>query len=443
MGIVHRVGRSVRCEWITPGEVRPIHFPKLWIGTETGVISRNECLEMDLRDPLARYRDLFKLPPDTIYLDGGSLGAMPKSAPSRMEAAMHEWGNGVIRSWNDAGWYLAPQRAGDAIAKLIGAKAGEVIVADSTSVNLFKVLVAAVRQRPNKAILTESGNFPTNGYIARSVAELTDRAIVRVEPDEILEAINDSVAVVSLTHVNFRNSRRYDLQKITHRAHEAGALVVWDLCHSVGVMPLDVNRNDVDFAVGCGYKYLNGGPGAPAFVFVAERHQETLRQPLTGWHGHARPFDFEEEYVPHTGIERMLVGTAPQLGLLALEEALKVYEGADLLAIREKSEALGNLFIACVDQQLGEHGFVVASPRVAANRGSHVALIHSEAHAITQAMIQRGRINGYRAPDLLRFGLSPLYLRYSDIWDTVQSLRNIVEGRVWDKAEYKVRKAVS
>ena len=409
------------------------------------VIVEGQCRSMDIADPMGRYRSMFDLPAETIYLDGGSLGAMPATVPARMKRALEEeWAHGIIRSWNDAGWYFAPQRAGDRIAKLIGANEGEVIVADSTSVNLFKVLVAATRMRGNRrTILVEKANFPTNVYIAESVAIMMGCEIRAVDPANVLAAINEDVAVVSLTHVNYRTSRRHDLEAITRRAHEAGSLMIWDLCHSVGVMPLDLNRHEVDFAVGCGYKYLNGGPGAPSHVFVAARHLSTLDQPLTGWHGHAKPFDFSESYQPHPGMERMLVGTAPQLGVLALEEALKVYEDIDLHAVRRKSVALSSLFIDLVDQQLAGLGFTVGSPRAAEERGSHISLVHDHAHAITQAMIARNIVNGFRTPDMLRFGLSPLYTRFIDIWNTVAALKEIVEAGAWDNPQFKVRKLVS
>ena len=268
------------------------------------MINREHCAALDAADILAACRDRFALPAATIYLDGNSLGAMPANVPARIKQALEqEWAQGLIRSWNDADWYPAPQRTGDKIAKLIGAGPGEVIVADSTSVNLFKVLVAATRMLPQrKVILAERTNFPTDVYMAASVAEMTACTLRCVDPDEILAAIDESVAIVSLTHVNYKTGKRYDMAAVTRRAHEVGALIVWDLCHSAGAMPINLNQSEADFAVGCGYKYLNGGPGAPAFVFVAGRHIAEMRQPLTGWHGHAQPFDFTHDYAPHAGI---------------------------------------------------------------------------------------------------------------------------------------------
>ena len=364
-------------------------------------MTRDDCAALDAADVLANCRARFNLPADTIYLDGNSLGAMPANVPARMKQALElEWAHGLIRSWNDADWYPAPQRTGDRIAKLIGAGSGEVIVADSTSVNLFKVLVAATRMRfGRRVILTERTNFPTDVYIASSVAEMTGCELRCVDPEEVLAAIDDSVAIVSLTHVNYKTGKRYDMETVTRRAHEAGALIVWDLSHTAGAMPVHLNGCEVDFAVGCGYKYLNGGPGAPAFVFVASRHMEVMRQPLTGWHGHAKPFDFTHDYAPQARIDRMLTGTASQLGLIALESALEAFDGVDLDTLRKKSVALGDLFIALVDQELAGLGCGLASPSDAEQRGSQVSLTHEGGYAIMQALIARNVVGDFRAPD--------------------------------------------
>ncbi|WP_175997331.1 kynureninase [Burkholderia stabilis] len=407
--------------------------------------TREHCAALDAADPLAHCRARFDLPADTIYLDGNSLGAMPANVPARMQRALeHEWAHGLIRSWNDADWYPAPQRTGDKIAALIGAGKGEVIVADSTSVNLFKVLVAATRMRPGRrVILAERTNFPTDVYIAASVAELTGCELRCVDPDEIVAAIDEDVAVVSLTHVNYKSGKRYDMAAVTRQAHEAGALSVWDLCHSAGAMPIGLNACDADFAVGCGYKYLNGGPGAPAYVFVASRHLADVRQPLTGWHGHAKPFDFTHDYAPHPAIDRMLTGTAPQLGVIALEAALDAFDGVDLGALRDKSVALGDLFIALVDQELDGLGFTLASPRDAAQRGSQVSLAHAQGYAIVQALIARNMIGDFRAPDILRFGFAPLYVRYVDVWDTIAALKDVITTGAWNTDAFLARKSVT
>ena len=410
-----------------------------------GPVTPDDIARLDRDDPLAARRSLFALPEGVIYLDGNSLGALPKSVPARIaQAVEQEWGVGLIRSWNDAGWYPAPQRVGARIAPLVGAAPDEVIVADSTSVNLFKVLIAALRMRPGRRrIVGERGSFPTDAYVAAGVAELMDAEFVAVEPDAVADAIDERTAVVSLTHVNYKTGRVYDMAGITRRAHAAGALVVWDLCHTAGAMPCDLNGCDADFAVGCGYKYLNGGPGAPAFVFVAQRHQAGLRQPIAGWHGHARPFDFVHDYVPAAGIDRMLVGTAPQLGLLALEEALKAFDGVDLQQLRRKSEQMTELFIRLADQELAPWGFGLASPRDAAQRGSQVSLTHPEGYAIMQALIARGVIGDFRAPDILRFGFAVLYVGFADLWNAVAALKDVMATGAWQAPEFSRRKAVT
>lgn len=411
-------------------------------------ITRESLIERDRQDPLAARRDLFQLPEGEIYLDGNSLGALVKSVSARMTHAIeHEWGRGLIRSWNDADWYPALLRVGATIARLVGAKAHEVVVCDSTSVNLFKVLGAALRLRPGRrVIIGELGNFPTDMYVAAGVAELMGAELRCVAPEDVEQAIaqaGDQLAVVTLTEVNFKTGRLYDMARITAAAQRVGGLVAWDLAHSAGTLPVQLNACGVDFAVGCGYKYLNGGPGAPAFVFVAERHLAGLRQPIAGWHGHARPFEFTHEYEAHPGIDRMLVGTASQLGLIALEEALTAFDGVDLQQLRAKGMALGDLFIALVDQQLGAYGFGLASPRAGAQRGSQVALTHENGYAIMQAVIARGVVGDFRAPNILRFGFAALYVRYVDIWDAVAVLQDVMHTRSWDRPEFTARKAVT
>ncbi len=406
-------------------------------------ITREDALSLDAEDALAPCRERFALPPGVNYLDGNSLGALPKTVAPRLQRAVEqEWGVGLIRSWNDADWYPAPQRVGARIAQLIGAAGDEVIVADSTSINLFKVLTAALRMRPNrKRILGELGNFPTDGYVAGGVAELMNAEFVAVEPQAVLDHIDESVAIVSLTHVNYKTGKMYDMAGITRRAHEVGALIVWDLCHTAGAMPCELNRCNADFAVGCGYKYLNGGPGAPAFAFVAKRHQAGLSQPLTGWHGHARPFAFVDGYEAANGIDRMLVGTASQLGLIALEAALQSFDGVDLQALRRKSLALTDLFIRLVDQELT--GFGLATPREEALRGSQVSLTHEEGYAIMQALIARGVIGDFRAPDILRFGMAALYVRFIDVWNAVAALKDVMATKAWAAPQFQQRKAVT
>jgi kynureninase len=413
--------------------------------TTNDTITETTTIKLDSHDPLAHCRDRFQLPAGVIYFDGNSLGAMPKAVPPRLTRAVEqEWAVGLIRSWNDADWYPAPQRVGAKIAGLIGAASNEVIMADSTSVNLFKVLVAALRMRPGRLrIIGEIGNFPTDSYIASGVADLMNARFEALETADILNAIDDQVAIISLTHVNYKTGRIHDMKAITQKAHSVGALIVWDLAHTAGAMPCDLSGCDVDFAVGCGYKYLNGGPGAPAFVFVAHKHHTTYRQPLAGWHGHAKPFDFTEDYVAGQGLDQMLVGTASQLSLIALEAALEAFDGVDMNVLRTKSEALTSLFIELVDQELAEFNFGLASPRNAKERGSQVSLTHEKGYAIMQALIEKGVIGDFRAPNILRFGFASLYVRYVDVWNAVVILKDIMTKNTWQEPRFNQRKAVT
>ncbi len=409
-------------------------------------ITRADCEARDRADPLASFRERFELPQGIVYLDGNSLGALPKAAAARVKHAVErEWGADLIKSWNVHRWIDLPQRAGAKIARLVGAKAGEVIVADSTSVNLFKMLAAALKMRPGRrVILSEPGNFPTDLYVAQGLIEmLGGQHELRLVPGEqIIGAIDDSVAVVSLTHVNYKSGRVHDLATVTARAQAAGALMLWDLAHSAGALPVDLGAANADLAVGCGYKYLNGGPGAPAFLFVAERHQAAIRPPLAGWMGHAHPFTFDVGYEPAAGIARNLCGTPPVLSMSALDAALDVMLEADMGAIRAKSLALGDLFLALVEQRCAAHGFRNGSA-ARHERGSQVGLLHPEGYAIMQALIARGVIGDFRAPDMLRFGFAPLYNRYTDVWDAVDALAAVMDARAWDAPKFKTRAAVT
>ncbi|KQV80856.1 kynureninase [Massilia sp. Root351] len=410
-------------------------------------LTKQDCIDLDARDQLAAYRSKFTLPEGEVYLDGNSLGAMPASLPARMqEAVAREWGQGLIRSWNDAGWIDLPQRVAAKVAPLIGAGADEVMVGDSTSVNLFKALAAALRINSGRTvILTEKGNFPTDLYIAQGVAELFGSEIRYVDSDAsaIADALDDSVAVLMLTHVNYRSGAVYDMAALTRKAQAVGALVIWDLAHSAGALHVELDEVNADFAVGCGYKYLNGGPGAPAFVYAARRHLEQVRQPLSGWHGHQKPFDFVQQYQPAPGINRMQCGTPPLLSMLALDAALDVFSGIDMQQLRNKSKALGDLFIRLVDARLSEYGFGIGSPRDCNQRGSQVALTHPQGYAIVQALIARGITGDFRMPDILRFGFAPLYVRYIDVHHTVDTLQQIMASGEWNQEKFLTKKAVT
>ena len=411
------------------------------------MIDRKHCEDLDRRDPMARFRERFVLPEGVIYLDGNSLGPLIKSVPERIRQAVEQqWGQGLIRSWNAARWIDLPQRVGDKIAPLIGADRGEVVAADSTSVNLFKLLSAALSlQRGRSVILSERDNFPTDLYVAQGVRDqLGSRHEIRlVEASGIRDAIDEQVAVVMLTHVNFRTGARHDMAAVTAAAHEKGALVLWDLSHSVGAMPVALKAARADLAIGCGYKYLNGGPGAPAFLYVRRDLQDRIRPPLAGWMGHREPFAFVPDYAPAEGILRNLCGTPPVLAMVALDAALDLWTEVELTALRAKSVALADLLIALVEEQGSSLGLALATTRDAEQRGSQVSFAHPQGYAVMQALIARGVIGDYRAPDLIRFGLTPLYLRFVDVFDAVAILAAILRDRLWDRSEFKRRAKVT
>jgi kynureninase len=403
---------------------------------------------LDASDPLAACRARFALPAGVIYLDGNSLGALPKSVAPRMQRAIaEEWGNGLIRSWNDADWYPAPQRVGAQVARLIGAQANEVIACDSTTVNLFKVMAAAAQARPSRhTIVFEEGNFPTDSYISASTAALYGKKVLVANQDNIESIVAQAGAdlcVVALTHVHFKTGRLYDMARITDLVHGLGGAMIWDLAHTAGVVPVQLQDWRVDYAVGCGYKYLNGGPGAPAYVYVREDLIGGVMHPLQGWHGHAAPFNFEQDYRPHPTIDRMLVGTASQLAMIAMEEALKEYADVDMAAVRRKSQSLTELFIALYDAQLGGHGLGLATPRDQALRGSQVSLTHAQGYAIVQALIARGVIGDFRAPDILRFGFAPLYVSHEDVVNAIRALSEVMQSGEWRQPQFMQKKAVT
>jgi kynureninase len=398
-------------------------------------LTRADAESLDGRDELAWLRQEFVLPGEVVYLDGNSLGPLPRRAATRVrEVTEEEWGRDLVRSWNLHGWIDLPGRVAAKLAPLLGATPDEVAVADSTSVNLFKLLAGAVRQRPGRdVILSEAGNFPTDLYVAQGVAHTTGGLELRlVEREEIPRALDERVAVLMLTHVDFRTGALHDMKALTAAAHQAGALALWDLAHSAGAVPLDLDGWGADLAVGCGYKYLNGGPGAPAFAFVGKDLHESFATPLQGWMGHAEPFAFETEYRPAPGVGRLLCGTPPVLSLAALECGVETLAGAGIDRLRRKSVALTDLFVRLVEQECAGHGLTLASPTGAERRGSQVSYRHREGYAVVQALMARGVIGDFREPDILRFGLAPAYLRFVDVWDAVAALRAVMEKGEWD-----------
>lgn len=401
-------------------------------------ITREELEELDRQDPLNLFRDEFDLPEGTLYFDGNSLGALPKATPARInEVVAEEWGKKLVTSWNSAGWFSMPETIGNKIAHLIGADDGEVVCVDGTGLNIYKLHAVALKMRGDrKVILMEGSNFPTDAYITQGlIDQLGQHHEIRfVEKDEILDAITEDVALVSLTQVHYKMGHLLDMKAITQKAHDVGALVMWDLCHSAGALPVALNQCNVDFAVGCTYKYLNGGPGAPAYLFVAKRHQGKTTQPLTGWWSHERPFAFEQDYQPKNNIGQFLSGTQPIVSLAAVEVGIDMLLRADMDAIRRKSLALGDTLIQLTQEHLSKYGFTLATPVEPAERGSQISLCSENGYAIMQALIEAGVIGDFRAPDNMRFGLTPLYTRYTDLWDAVMKLKSIMENNTW-KAE--------
>ena len=437
--------------------------------------------QLDAADPLAQYRERFAIPEGVIYLDGNSLGPLPKGTLVRLaEVVLEEWGEGLICSWNGADWIELPQRVGAKIAPLIGAAPHEVIAADSTSVNLFKLIAAALAMRPGrKTMLSEPGNFPTDLYMIDGL-EKQGLATRRLAPrDQLAEALDQDVALLLLTHVHYKTGALHDMAALTRAAHEAGVLVLWDLSHSVGALPVDLDACEADFAVGCGYKYLNGGPGAPAFAFVAERHHAALQQPLTGWMGHAAPFAFSDDYAPGEGMNRLLCGTPPILGLAALEVGVDIIAEIGVDRLYAKSKALSEFFLLCLREQhpsplageggersepgegsaaraaadaavpspnplpQGERALRLASPAGPAQRGSQLSFRHPEAHALSRALIARGVIGDFRDPDILRLGFAPAYLRFEDIAEAARHLAEVLASGEWQRDEFRERAAVT
>lgn len=393
----------------------------------------------------AATKALFDLPEGVIYLDGNSLGPLPRSAQARVDAMMQEqWGKLLITGWNKAGWMAQPVRLGDRVGALIGAEPGHVVIGDTLTIKVYQALAAALEMRPDRrVILSDSGNFPTDLYMAEGLIRMLDRGheLRVVAPEEVADAITDEVAAVMLTEADYRTGRLHDMADLTRRAHDVGALTIWDLAHTAGAVPVDLASAGADFAVGCTYKYLNGGPGAPAFIYVAPRHAGAVTPALSGWLGHEAPFAFDLDYRPGPGIERMRVGTPPVIQMAALEAAMDAWDGVDMAALRERSIALCDLFIAEVEARCPQ--LTLASPRDGARRGSQVSFRFEEGYAAMQALVARGVIGDFRAPDIMRFGFTPLYIDFDDVRAAAAIIGEVMQGALWDRPEYKIRAAVT
>jgi kynureninase len=410
------------------------------------VITRDACQRMDETDVLAPLRQEFTLNDDEIYLDGNSLGPVSTSVRRRVnEVIDDEWGRGLVRSWNDAGWMGEPTRLGDRIAPLIGAGPGEVLVADTLTFLIAKLIGAALEHRPDRhVVLTDAANFHSDIYIIEAMCERAGRPVTMktIERDRLDEYLNDDVALVELTQVDYRTGESLDMTRITAKVHAAGALMLWDFAHSAGAVPLDVTSADVDFAAGCGYKYLNGGPGAPAFLYVRKSWQGKLRNPLPGWLGHARPFDFELTYVPAEGMQAFVTSSPSIVALAALDGALDIWDRTSMSQVRAKSLALTDLFIQLVEERL-PGVFEVVTPLEHAKRGSQVALRHPKGYGIIQALIENGVIGDFRAPDICRFGFTPLYLRFVDVFDSVERISKVITTECFRDRRFAVRNVVT
>ena len=412
------------------------------------MLTRENCAALDAEDILADMRREFRLPEGIIYLDGNSLGALPIRATELLsEVVEKEWGEGLIRSWVQADWFTMPERLGDKVARLIGAAPGQTVVCDGTSLNIYKALKSAMALRPDrKVIVSEVGSFPTDLYMlegAMGEGEGYSARLLGRDGDDIADLLDDQVAAVLLSNVDFRTGRLMDMARITRLAHEAGALIIWDLCHSAGVIPMDLDGMEADFAVGCTYKYLNAGPGAPAYIYVAARHQEAARQPLSGWWGHAVPFAFESSFRPTDGPRRFLVGTQSILGLKGVEAAMELFDGLDLDAVRRKSQKLCDTFIQLVEQHPDCAPLTLVSPRDANQRGSQVSFDFADGYAVVKAMIAKGVIGDFRDPGIMRFGLAPYYLRFVDLFDAVEVMADCMRQEVWNDPEFVKREAVT
>ena len=403
---------------------------------------KDRAKALDEKDPFGHLREAFFLPEGVIYFDGNSLGAMPKAAlDTVIETTRQEWATDLITSWNKAGWFALPTVYGDKLAPIIGAQAGEVVICDSTSINLYKALFAALSLRPERTvILAENSSFPTDLYMVEGALAARPELEMRLA-DNLLDSLDQTVAVVLVNHVDYRSGLIADVEQITQRAHELGAIVIWDLCHSAGVLPVQLTESHVDLAIGCTYKYLNGGPGAPAFIYCAQKHLPHVRQPLSGWWGHAAPFAFDTEFTPDAGIRKFLCGTQSILSFRALEAGLDVFAGLDMAELRTKSQSLTSLFIDLVEAEVPS--LTLAAPREGAKRGSQVSFTHPHAYPIVQALIERGVVGDFRMPNVLRFGFSPLYLSHADVIKAVEILKEIMDSNAWQATRFQARSAVT
>lgn len=410
-------------------------------------LTRDDFVTLDNEDRLAHFADEFYLPEGMIYLDGNSLGAMPKAAKKRaIEVIDQEWGEDLIKSWNKAGWFDLVEKLGNKTARLIGADEGEVIYADATGLNVYKLVAAALEMRPErKVIVMEGSNFPTDNYMVQGLIKQLDRGheIRFAEDGEILDAIDDDVAAICITHVHYKTGHLHDMEAITKKAQDCGALAIWDLCHSAGALLVNLNGCNVDMAVGCTYKYLNGGPGSQSFMFVAKRHHGKAVQPLTGWWGHDVPFGFERDYRPRKDIRQFSTGTEPITSLAMSEVGLDIFLRADMQEIRKKSLKLCDLFIQLIEERLGEYDFKLVTPRDHNRRGSQVSVSSENGFPIMQALIDAGVIGDFRAPDIMRFGFTPLYVSYVNVWDAVDRWLDIMENGSWTRDEFMKQGAVT
>jgi kynureninase len=397
----------------------------------------------DANDPLADVKQRFRLPDKVIYLDGNSLGALPANVPAAVsDAVVRQWGHDLIGSWNNNGWWTLPGRLGDRIGRLVGAAPGQIVCGESTSVQVFQALVALARLEPRRrTLVTDDTGFPTDQYLAESVARLLDLRLVRISPEAVDEVVDDDTAVVALGAVDYRTGELWDAPRITRAVKRAGARVMWDLAHAAGVVPFDLDGIGADAAVGCSYKYLNGGPGAPAWIYLPFRHQAAADLPLTGWHAHAAPFALEPKFTPAEGITRARIGTPQLLSMLALDAALDVFDDVPMDAIRSKSLALTRMVIDYADAYLPQAALV--TPRDDARRGGQVALRLPSAYSVTQALVARGVVGDFREPDMLRLGFAPLYLSFTDVWDALEILRDVLETRAYEDPAYAVRHVVT